>query len=106
MSDEDILKTIADELRRFGDFDNIDYLIPQLGQAIDNILAKNKELKEESIPVALIKEKILKPMVEEHDRIIKNILEKDLPNRLEDGGVAQDLGYFIEKMEELLERRK
>ena len=40
MSDEDILKTVADELRRFGDFDNIDYLIPNLGQAIENILAK------------------------------------------------------------------
>lgn len=40
MSDEDILKTVADELRRFGDFDNIDYLMPNLGQAIENILAK------------------------------------------------------------------
>ena len=46
MSDEDILKTVADELRRFGDFDNIDYLIPQLGQAIENILSENKELEE------------------------------------------------------------
>ena len=40
MSDEDILKAVADELRRFGDFDNIDYLMPNLGQAIENILAK------------------------------------------------------------------
>lgn len=46
MSDEDILKAVANELKMYGDFDNIDYLIPQLGQAIENILAKNKELKE------------------------------------------------------------
>lgn len=45
MSDEDILKTVADELRRYGDFDNIDYLIPKLGQAIENILEENKELE-------------------------------------------------------------
>ena len=40
MSDEDILKAVANELKTYGDFDNIDYLIPKLGQAIENILAK------------------------------------------------------------------
>ncbi len=63
MSDEDILKAVANELKMYGDFDNIDYLIPKLGQAIENILAKynralsdlvkaekeKNELKEENI---------------------------------------------------------
>lgn len=101
MKDEDILKTVADELRRFGDFDNIDYLMPNLEQAIENILAKydralsdlvkaekeKNELKEEkdnyqglfivtkenSISRDKIKEKIEKDAFEVHTREYGNI---------------------------------
>ena len=83
MSDEEILKAVANELKMYGDFDNIDYLIPQLGQAIENILEENKELEEKnkkksieiicyqeelenSIPVSLVEETI-----EELNRKIK-----------------------------------
>ena len=78
----------------------------KLEKEYSKMLTKIDEYEVNYIPVSLVEENILKPMVEEHDRIIKNILEKDLPNRLEDGGIAQDLGYFIEKIEELLEKRK
>ena len=58
------------------------------------------------IPVSLIKEKILEPMKEEHDKAIKGFIKRDIPQCIEDGGIAQELGYFIGKIEELLEKRK
>ena len=48
-----------------------------------------------SIPVSLIKEKILEPMKEEHDKAIKGFIKRDIPQCIKDGGIAQELGYFI-----------
>lgn len=45
MSDEDILKTVANELKTNGNFNNICHLMPCLGQSIENVLEKNKELE-------------------------------------------------------------
>lgn len=58
------------------------------------------------IPVSLVEEKILNPMKEEHDKAIKGFIKRDIPQCIEDGGIAQELGYFIGKIEELLEKRK
>lgn len=58
------------------------------------------------IPKALVEEKILNPMKEEYDKAIKGFIKRDIPQCIEDGGIAQDLGYFIGKIEELLEKRK
>lgn len=58
------------------------------------------------IPVSLVEEKILNPMKEEHDKAIKGFMKRDIPQCIEDGGIAQELGYFIGKIEELLEKRK
>lgn len=65
-----------------------------------------KELEENSILVSLVEEKILEPMKEEHDKAIKGFIKRDIPQCIEDGGIAQELGYFIGKIEELLEKRK
>ena len=45
-------------------------------------------------------------MKEEHDKAIKGFIKRDIPQCIEDGGIAQELGYFIGKIEELLEKRK
>lgn len=69
---------------------------------------KNKVVlltKEECIPVSLVEEKILNPMKEEHDKAINGFIKRDIPQCIEDGGIAQELGYFIGKIEELLEKR-
>lgn len=58
------------------------------------------------IPVSLVEEKILNPIKEEHDKAIKGFIKRDIPQCIEDGGIAQELGYFIGKIEELLEKRK
>lgn len=60
----------------------------------------------ESIPVSLVEEKILNPMKEEHDKAIKGFMKRDIPQCIKYGGIAQELGYFIGKIEELLEKRK
>ena len=58
------------------------------------------------IPVSLVEEKILNPMKEEHDKAINGFIKRDIPQCIEEGGIAQELGYFIGKIEELLEKRK
>ena len=69
------------------------------------IICYQEEL-ENSIPVSLVEEKILNPMKEEHDKAIKGFIKRDIPQCIEEGGIAQELGYFIGKIEELLEKRK
>lgn len=69
------------------------------------IICYQEEL-ENSIPVSLVEEKILNPMKEEHDKAIKGFIKRDIPQCIEDGGIAQELRYFIGKIEELLEKRK
>ena len=64
-----------------------------------------RKYKNSSIPVSLVEEKILNPMKEEHDKAIKGFIKRDIPQCIEDGGIAQELGYFIGKIEELLEKR-
>ena len=97
-------------------------------QAIEHLIKAYKELEEENkdlknlannkqwispyyvaqnyIPVSLLEEKILEPMKEEHDKAIRGFIKRDIPQCIEDGGIAQELGYFIGKIEELLEKRK
>lgn len=65
-----------------------------------------KHLLDDYIPVSLVEEKILNPMKEEHDKAINGFIKRDIPQCIEDGGIAQELGYFIGKIEELLEKRK
>lgn len=65
-----------------------------------------KKIIDNSIPVSLVEEKILNPMKEEHDKAINGFIKRDIPQCIEDGGIAQELGYFIGKIEELLEKRK
>ena len=65
-----------------------------------------RKYKNSSIPVSLVEEKILNPMKEEHDKAIKGFIKRDIPQCIEDGGIAQELRYFIGKIEELLEKRK
>lgn len=57
------------------------------------------------IQKSLVEEKILNPMKEEHDKAINGFMKRDIPQCIEDGGIAQELGYFIGKIEELLEKR-
>lgn len=97
-----------------------------LKKFVSNVIKAYKELEEENktlknvvseifnsedvtdtyIPVSLVEEKILNPMKEEHDKAIKGFMKRDIPQCIEDGGIAQELGYFIGKIEELLEKRK
>ena len=101
MSDEDILKTVADELRRFGDFDNIDYLIPQLGQAIENILAKYDRALSDLVKAEKEKNDL-------KNKIIEKLKKEKLPNVIVGGRRnAKTLEYGkklgrIEMCEELL----
>lgn len=78
---------------------------PKLKEAVERLIKENKELRENSVPVSLVEEKILNPMKEEHDKAIKGFMKRDIPQCIEDGGIAQELGYFIGKIEELLEKR-
>lgn len=97
-----------------------------LKKFVSNVIKAYKELEEENktlknvvseifnsedvtdtyIPVSLVEEKILNPMKEENDKAIKGFMKRDIPQCIEDGGIAQELGYFIGKIEELLEKRK
>lgn len=91
MSDEDILKTVADELRRFGDFDNIDYLIPNLGQAIENILAKYDRALSDLVKA------------EKEKNEIKEMLKKEkLVLKLINFDTADDRDYIIRILDELI----
>lgn len=84
-------------------------------QTVEHLIKAYKELEEyyeeqnevnaKFIPVSLVEEKILNPMKEEHDKAIKGFIKRDIPQCIEDGGIAQELGYFIGKIEELLEKR-
>lgn len=64
---------------------------------------KDKYIRENVIRKVILKEEILNPMKEEHDKAIKGFLKRDIPQCIEGGGIAQVLGYFIGKIEELLE---
>lgn len=73
---------------------------------LEEYYEEQNEVNANSIPVSLVEEKILNPMKEEHDKAIKGFIKRDIPQCIEDGGIAQELGYFIGKIEELLEKRK
>lgn len=87
---------------------DIQMVTSELGFPEDTIIADEmvSMIKENYIPVSLVEEKILNPMKEEHDKAIKGFIKRDIPQCIEDGGIAQELGYFIGKIEELLEKRK
>ena len=92
-------------------------VIEPLKYAIENLIINYRELEiraselngladvaiRDYIPKSKIKEQILKPMKEEHNKAITGFMKRDIPYCLEDGGIAQELGYFIGKIEELLE---
>ena len=105
MSDEDILKTVANELKTYGDFDNIDYLIPQLGQAIENILAKYDRALSDLVKAEKEKNDLKK-------KIIEKLKKEKLPNVIVGGRRnAKTLEYGkklgrIEMCEELLGEEK
>lgn len=73
---------------------------------LEEYYEEQNEVHAKFIPVSLIEEKILNPMKEEHDKAIKGFIKRDIPQCIEEGGIAQELGYFIGKIEELLEKRK
>ena len=73
---------------------------------LEEYYEEQNEVNAKFIPVSLVEEKILNPMKEEHDKAIKGFIKRDIPQCIEDGGIAQELGYFIGKIEELLEKRK
>ena len=87
---------------------DIQMVTSELGFPEDTIIADEmvSMIKENYIQVSLVEEKILNPMKEEHDKAIKGFIKRDIPQCIEDGGIAQELGYFIGKIEELLEKRK
>lgn len=87
---------------------DIQMVTSELGFPEDTIIADEmvSMIKLNYIPVSLVEEKILNPMKEEHDKAIKGFIKRDIPQCIEDGGIAQELGYFIGKIEELLEKRK
>lgn len=95
MSDEDILKTVADELRRFGDFDNIDYLMPNLGQAIENILAKYDRALSDLVKSEKEKNEI-KEMLKKKKSELKAI----------NFDTADDRDYIIRILDELIGEEK
>lgn len=107
-----ILETIVN----YRKFDGIYSTNEVIFKAIEHLIKAYKELEEyyeeqnevhaKFIPVSLIEEKILNPMKEEHDKAIKGFIKRDIPQCIEEGGIAQELGYFIGKIEELLEKRK
>ena len=87
---------------------DIQMVTSELGFPEDTIIADEmvSMIKDNYIPVSLVEETILNPMKEEHDKAIKGFIKRDIPQCIEDGGIAQELGYFIGKIEELLEKRK
>ena len=101
----------TDRLTQYGKRKLIEYYEKQIKEQNDIIKTANIAIKdlqeklENSIPVSLIEEKILNPMKEEHDKAIKGFIKRDIPQCIEEGGIAQELGYFIGKIEELLEKR-
>ena len=102
----------TDRLTQYGKRKLIEYYEKQIKEQNDIIKTANIAIKdlqqklENSIPVSLVEEKILNPMKEEHDKAIEGFIKRDIPQCIEDGGIAQELGYFIGKIEELLEKRK
>lgn len=77
-------------------------------KVIDKNIKLNLQLidfKKNSIPKSKIKETILNPMKEEQDKAINEFMKKEIPHCISDGDVAQTLGYFIGKIEELLEEK-
>lgn len=92
-------KEIEKELKiKTGD---VDYLLNKINKHfIDDVT-----LQQNYISKSKIKEIILIPMKEEHDKAMKEIMKKDTPQCVNAGDVAQELGYFIGKIEELLEEK-
>lgn len=72
----------------------------------DEIYQRYYELKEQlanSIPISKLKEEVLNLMKEAHDKAIKGFISTDVPECGKYSAMAQELGYFIGKIEELLE---
>lgn len=113
MSDEDILKAVANELKMYGDFDNIDYLIPQLGQAIENILAKYNRALSDLVKAEKEKNE-LKEEIEKFnkqldlDYVDKNYISVSLVKRKKSElksinfDTADDRDYIIRILDELI----
>lgn len=72
----------------------------------DEIYQRYYELKEQfanSIPISKLKEEVLNPMKEGHDKAIKGFISTDAPECGIYSTIAQELGYFIGKIEELID---
>lgn len=63
----------------------------------------NHNISNESISKQIVKYKILIPMQEEYDKAIERFFKEDIYHVRANGDVAQELGYFIGKIEKLLE---
>lgn len=67
---------------------------------------QNESLSKEfsnCIPISKLKEEVLNLMKEAHDKAIKGFIKTDAPECSKYSAIAQELGYFIGKIEELIE---
>ena len=131
MNEED-MKILEEHLNFIKNFDNGSKYIPAWEKLIKEYRELEEELKREKIwrirlekenedtcnevnnnyirkslviPKSKIKEIILIPMKEEHDKAMKEFIKKDIPQCVIAADVAQELSYFIGKIEELLEEK-
>lgn len=61
-----------------------------------------EHINNEYIHISKIKELILNPMIEEYNKAIEGFMKRDITQCAIDGEIAQELGYFIGKIEDLL----
>lgn len=105
------IQTVEHLIKAYKKLEEENAMLKKVNKITENITTEEienaiKEANKNYIPVSLVEEKILNPMKEEHDKAIKGFIKRDIPQCIEDGGIAQELGYFIGKIEELLEKRK
>lgn len=62
----------------------------------------SSEIAANSILIPKLKEEVLNPMKEAHDKAIKGFIKTDAPECSKYSTMAQELGYFIGKIEELI----
>lgn len=63
----------------------------------------SSEIAANSILIPKLREEVLNPMKEAHDKAIKGFIKADAPECSKYSTIAQELGYFIGKIEELIE---
>lgn len=73
----------------------------RIAQAIENLIARNKELEEKINKLVIIKTKLLK----EFECAKEGFMKKQIPTSVVDGTIVQEVGWILQEINDVLQEK-